>query len=440
MAKYYSKLLKLLVLPLADKAMKTNIASSLNQIKRLRGYSPDNIIKWQNKQLNTLIDYAYNHTRYYKKIFQQEGLLPDDIRSISDLEMLPTLTKEIVRQNFDDIISNSIQSIPHIKSSTGGSTGDPMQYRLDHRSWSISNANTIINWGKVGYNYGDQYIALGSSSLFVNKKPLLKHQIYYRLKNKIGLNGINMSDEVCRQYISLIRNKKIRFIYGYASSIYLLAKYVLMHNERVKVYACFPSSEVLREQFRKTIQEAFQCPIMDYYGANDGGITAFAHEKGFWEVGYNCLVRVENPDQNGFGPALLTDLFNFAMPLINYKLGDEIQIDKSKNRDYPYNGQIINNVLGRTSDIIQLENGSILTGPGFTILFKDLPVEHYCIEKSGVNFIKSYIVKLPGFEQNHEDLIKATFYKQMGAKTDFTIEYTTDIPLTKSGKRQYFKK
>ena len=317
MAKYYSKLLKLLVLPLADKAMKTNIASSLNQIKRLRGYSPDNIIKWQNKQLNTLIDYAYNHTRYYKKIFQQEGLLPDDIRSISDLEMLPTLTKEIVRQNFDDIISNSIQSIPHIKSSTGGSTGDPMQYRLDHRSWSISNANTIINWGKVGYNYGDQYIALGSSSLFVNKKPLLKHQIYYRLKNKIGLNGINMSDEVCRQYISLIRNKKIRFIYGYASSIYLLAKYVLMHNERVKVYACFPSSEVLREQFRKTIQEAFQCPIMDYYGANDGGITAFAHEKGFWEVGYNCLVRVENPDQNGFGPALLTDLFNFAMPLIN---------------------------------------------------------------------------------------------------------------------------
>jgi phenylacetate-CoA ligase len=179
---------------------------------------------------------------------------------------------------------------------------------------------------------------------------------------------------------------------------------------------------------------------MDSYGANDGSITAFAHKKHFFEVGYNCLVRVENPDQNGLGPALLTDLFNYAMPLINYKLGDEIQINTSKNKDYPYNGQIINNVLGRTSDIIHFENRRILTGPGFTILFKDLPVEHYCIEKNGVNSIKCSIVKLPGFEQHHEDLIKATIYKQTGENSNFTIVYTPEIPLTKSGKRKYFNK
>ena len=304
----------------------------------------------------------------------------------------------------------------------------------------MSNANTIINWEKVGYNYGDQYIALGSSSLFVNKKPSLKHQIYYRLKNKIGLNGINMSDGVCKDYIALIRKKKIRFIYGYASSIYLLAKYARAYNQELKIHACYPTSEVLTDRFRKTIQEAFKCEIMDCYGAHDGGITAFATEKDFFEVGYNCLVRVENPDQNGLGSALLTDLFNYAMPLINYKLGDEIQIDTSKNKDSPYNGQIINSVLGRTSDFIQLENGRILTGPGFTILFKDLPVEYYCIAKSGVNSIKCSIVKLPGFEQHHEDLVKATFYKQTGENTNFTIDYTNEICLTKSGKRKYFKK
>jgi phenylacetate-CoA ligase len=81
-----------------------------------------------------------------------------------------------------------------------------------------------------------------------------------------------------------------------------------------------------------------------------------------------------------------------------------------------------------------------LTGPGFTILFKDLPVEHYCIEKNGLNSIKCSIVRLPGFEKEHEELIKATFNKQMGGYTSFTINYTTEIPLTKSGKREYFKK
>jgi phenylacetate-CoA ligase len=248
-----------------------------------------------------------------------------------------------------------------------------------------------------------------------------------------------MSDEVCKDYINLIKKKKIRFIYGYASSIYLLAKYALVHNEKISLSACFTTSELLQDHFRSTIKNAFLCEILDCYGANDGGINAFARSEGFFEVGYNCFVRIESPDQNEIGPALLTDLFNFAMPLINYKLGDEIQIDETKNIDYPYNGQIINKVFGRTSDIIILENGKTLTGPGFTILFKDLPVEHYCIKKSGINTIECSIVQLHGFTKYHEDIIRSTFNKQMGADTSFNIEYTTEIPRTKSGKRQYFK-
>lgn len=440
MGKTYSNLLKTIVLPLADKTMKTNIASSYRKIKQMQHYSSDEICEWQNMHLRLLIEHAYKHSMYYNILFKNVGLLPGDIRSISDLEKLPILTKEIIRENFYDIVPDNIKSIPHKKSSTGGSSGDPLKYYLDHRSWSIAIANTIINWEKTGYNYGDRYIALGSSSLFVNEKLSLKHQIYYRLKNKIGLNGINMSDEVCKDYISIIKKNKIRFVYGYASSLSLLANFAQVHNQDLKILACFPSSEVLTDQFRKTIQDAFKCEIMNSYGANDGGITAFARDKEGFKVGYNCLVRVENPDQQGLGPALLTDLFNYAMPLINYKLGDEIQINASKNINSPYNGQIINNVLGRSSDIIQLENGRTLTGPGFTILFKDLPVEHYCIEKNGGNSIKCSVVKLAGFEYYHEEIIRSTFKKQMGRDISFAIEYTDEISLTKSGKREYFKK
>jgi phenylacetate-CoA ligase len=436
----YSNILKYGVLPIADKAMKTSIASSYREIKKLQRYSPAEINKWQYTRMTNLIEHAYNHTRYYKNLFKKHRLIPADIKSFEDLRYIPILTKTDVRKNFDDLISDNIETIPHKKSATGGSTGDPMKYWLDHRSWSMLNANTIINWEKVGYNYGDPYIALGSTSLFVNKSSSLKHQIYYRLKNKIGLNGINMSDEVCGDYIAFIRKKKIRFIYGYASSIYLLAKYAIAHNQQLNIQACFPTSEVLKDQFWETINQAFACEIMDGYGASDSGINAFSNRKCFFEVGYNCLVRTENADKNGIGPALITDLFNYAMPFINYKIGDIIQIDAARNKDYPYNGQVINTVLGRTSDIIQLENGRTLTGPGFTILFKDLPVEHYRIEKNDVNSIKCIIVKLPEYQQQHEDIIRATFYKQMGENAKFSIDYTDVIPLTKSGKREYFKK
>jgi phenylacetate-CoA ligase len=439
MSKIYSKIIKNTILQIADRAMNTNIVSSYRQIKKIQEYSTNERKEWQNARLRQLIDYAYNNTKHYNQQFKQLGLLPENINSIEDLEKLPVLTKKTIRENLNNILSDCITSIPHIKSGTGGSSGDPLIYYQDRRSWSMCNANNIINWERVGYNYGDKFIALGSTSLYVNKKTLLKHKMYYYLKNKIALNGVNMSEKVCKNYINLIKKTKIRFIYGYASSIYILAKYALENNEKIKIGACFTTSEVLQDHFRRTIKNAFLCDILDCYGANDGGLNAFARYEGFYDVGYNCLVRIEKPDSNGIGPALLTDLFNFAMPLINYKIGDEIQIDETKNKDYPYNGQIINKVFGRTSDIIQLENGVTLTGPGFTILFKDLPVEHYCIKKSGINTIECSIVKLPGFTQYHEDIIRSTFKKQMGADTVFNIEYTIQIPQTKSGKRQYFK-
>ena len=419
--------------------MKTDIASAYRKIKQMRSYSPDLIYNWQLEHLRLLITHAYANTRYYNRLFKTIGLHPSDIRTISDLKKIPSLTKEIIRENFYDIIPNNIESIPHKKSATGGSTGDPLIYWLDNRSWSICNANKIVSWEKVGYNYGDPFIALGSTSLFVDRKPSLKHQIYYRLKNKIGLNGITMSDEICNDYISLIKKKKIRFIYGYASSIYLLARYSQTHDQYLNITACFPTSEVLKDRFRKTIKDGFKCAIMDCYGANDGGITAFSLENNPYEVGYNCLVNVDKSNQDGVGAALLTDLFNYAMPLINYKLGDEIKIDPANESRYSYNGQIIYKVVGRTSDIIQLENGRELTGPGFTILFKDLPVEHYCIKKVGLNSIKCTVVKLSDFGQTHEDIIKSSFKKQMGENSNFEIEYTNQIPLSKSGKREYFK-
>lgn len=429
--------LKKILIPVSDIVMKTALIKSYNQLKFMYSYSSDEIKHWQNEQLNKLLNYAYKHTKYYNRLFTKERLLPNDIKSISDLERLPVLTKDIIRNNFTDIISDNIYSRPSIKSATGGSSGDPLIYYQDNLSWSMCNANNILNWEKTGYKFGDKYIALGSTSLFVKKTVSFKHKIYYRLKGKIGLNGINMSRKICDDYIDLIKNSKIRYIYGYASAIYLLAKHILEHNKNLTILACFPTSEMLTDQYRNTIQEAFRCKILDCYGANDGGITAFAHKKDYYEVGYNCLMRIQDINKRNHGPILVTDLFNFSMPFINYKLGDEIQIDYEKNRNHQYNGQIINKVLGRTSDIIQLENGHTLTGPGFTILFKELPIEHYYIHKTGINTIECLIIKLPGFTQSHEDIIRSTFNKHAG--TNINIVYTTKIPLTESGKRKYFQ-
>jgi phenylacetate-CoA ligase len=124
------------------------------------------------------------------------------------------------------------------------------------------------------------------------------------------------------------------------------------------------------------------------------------------------------------------------MPFINYELGDDVIMNKSVNPSH-YNGQVISKVLGRSSDIIELENGNIITGPGFTILFKDLPVDYYRIEKTGPNYISCYIKKLKSYNNEHESIIISNFEKHIGS-ANFSLIYTKKILLSNSGKRKYF--
>jgi phenylacetate-CoA ligase len=245
-----------------------------------------------------------------------------------------------------------------------------------------------------------------------------------------------MSKEVSRKYVKLIKEKKIKYIYGYASAIYLLAKYVEEQNLDVNIEACFPTSEILTDLYRETIIRAFKCKIINCYGAHDGGITAFEHNVGCFEVGYNSIVILEDRSLK-ISSALLTDTFNYAMPLINYKLGDELELD-DMNNNLNYNGQVIKQVYGRSSDVIILENGRILTGPGFTVLFKDLPVEGYTIAKVGKNAIKCCIKPTRLYNSEIKKLIEETLKNQVGEGANIIIEKVENFEVSKNGKKTYF--
>ena len=100
------------------------------------------------------------------------------------------------------------------------------------------------------------------------------------------------------------------------------------------------------------------------------------------------------------------------------------------------------NLIGKVSSIpkvVELANGRKITGPGFTILFKDMPVDYYCFEKVTDQFIKCYIKPYPIFNKEHEKLIIDTVTKQIGEEILFELIYSEKIFLSKNGKRIYFK-
>lgn len=422
------------VFPLADKVMGTCAMRWYRQIREMNTWTREQVQEWQTHRLHLLINHAYNHTRYYREIMDERGLKPEDILTLEDIKKLPVLTREIILNRAEDLTPDNIQKYPHRVSSTGGSTGQPMRYLQDENTWGFTTAMKIFSWQQSGYHYGDLYVSLGSSSLFpVNKKSFV-HEVYFRLRNTIPLNGMNMDAQVCRKYMDIIISHNVRYVYGYATAIYLLADYCVRNGVKHDMKMAYTTSEKLTPQYRATIEKAWGCQVMDCYGSRDGGITAFEIERGYYNVGYCAWLEADTDKPSEL---YATNLVDFAFPTIRYSNRDEVQLC-DENQQTQYNGQCIKEVIGRTSDIIRLPNGHILTGPGFTILFRKFHIAAYCISQPRENTVLVQMQKTVDFKAEENAEILAAFRKHVGENIDIQLEYVDAFEPMKNGKRRFF--
>jgi phenylacetate-CoA ligase len=118
----------------------------------------------QEKQLQKMISFAYTYVPYYHKLFNVLKLSPQDIKSIEDLEKLPLLTKDIIKENWNDFLPTNLNKINYYNWSTGGSTGSPFKFRLEKFDRFLSGAMLYRGWSYGGFELGDKMVFLAGSS------------------------------------------------------------------------------------------------------------------------------------------------------------------------------------------------------------------------------------------------------------------------------------
>jgi phenylacetate-CoA ligase len=279
---------------------------------------------------------------------------------------------------------------------------------------------------------------MGSASLFA-KKPSLPRRIYDKIRNEYPLNTVNLTDELCEQYVAFIKKHKIRFIYGYAASIYIFTSYVSKHNIDLKqVEAVFTTSENLTDSYRQLIEQTYDCHVMDCYGANDAGVTAYEITRHNYHVGYNALCEIINPIEENTGSLLTTNLVNYTFPLLRYQFGDEVELLPSVD-EREYNGQVIRRVLGRTSDVMRLENGHNMTATGFSMIMKEFDIVAFYFNKTGVNEVTLTVQPIEDkYTKEQETEIRKTIQRYIGDDATLNMVYVDQFEPLKNGKRRYF--
>ena len=423
------------VYPLAEKVKHTNSMEWYHRITEMNTWSRDDIRAWQEQKLQQLVDQAYNHTVYWKRIFDERGLKPSDIRTAEDLKKLPVLTKADIRAHYDEMVPDNIGLIRHRKGQTGGTTGEPMHYLDDEDIWGYVTANKIVAWRTTGYRFGDAFMALGSASLFKKNAPMARRMLD-AIRNERAYNSMNLDDALCRQYIDILAKQKIHYVYGYASAIYLLAKYALEHKiDMSHMRGAFTTSENLTELYRETIEKAFGCRVMDCYGARDAAVTAYEITPGSYHLGYSALLEVVDEIAPNTGTLISTNLLNMAFPMLRYEYGDVAELD---NYSTEYNGQVLHQIFGRVSDVLRLDNGHVLTSPGFTILMRNFNVKAYDIQKLSGAHVRMQMVPAEGWTKADEAKLTAEMQRFVGEGCEFTLEYVNGFQELKNGKRRYF--
>ncbi|EKD99915.1 MAG: hypothetical protein ACD_22C00136G0010 [uncultured bacterium] len=345
-------------------------------------------------KLRRLLSYVHSQVPYYSEILNRLKLKPTDFSSISDLEKLPILTKNIIKENYDKFTPRNLSNIKYYNFSTGGSTGTPLKFRISHNDRLLSGLLTYRGWGKGGYELGNRMVFLAGSSLVKNSRNTLEKTINELSRNVKKLSAFDMGTEQMKNYLTVINSFKPRHIRGYASALFFFAKWIEETKQHVwSPASIFTTAEVLHPEMRKTIEKSFNTRVFDGYGLNDGGLSAFESverpqllvdtERSVMEVldRNNCIVS------NGTGRILATSLSNYAFPFIRYDTGDIGTIHTNSM------GMCLEKIVGRQQEFLITPEGNNVHGEFIThILWEISGIKRFQLVQEDMETLHFYFV------------------------------------------------
>lgn len=211
---------------------------------------------------------------------------------------------------------------------SGGTSGQPTRFYHDREKLDFTRVALQRNFDWAGYTLRKRCLKLASGQYEETINKGTKGKIKNFLFNRYFFEGgIIKNDLWSSEILDIMKRKKIRVLWGYASIIYLLAR-ELENEKNLGIETIITSSETLLPSQREKIEDTFQCKVFDDYGSREFMIAAECEMHEGLHINEE-IVFVEILDENGFpcepgqrGDIIVTDLYNKSFPFIRYQMGD----------------------------------------------------------------------------------------------------------------------
>ena len=328
------------------------------QLKKTQWRSSDELRQLQLKLLQRLVYHCYHTVPYYRKLMNDRGIRVEDIKTLEDIERFPILTRQDVLQAGDSIVSQKYPRWMTRVAYTGGTTGTVM--RLQRDMFSIANEHAFVRrqWDWAGIRFKDRCAYL--TGRLVAEPDQTDHlHAYDPFMKELILSTYHLSPETAKIYAQTIKEYGAKAIAGYPSAVHLLARICVDAHIELTLQAALTSSETLTESMRKTIEQAFNCKVFDFYGSAERVCYIFTCEHGRYhiipEYGLTELIPVDRSDESRCA-VVSTGFWNVAMPLVRYRTGD-ILIESNERCPCAREFQVVKTICGRAADVIKTPSG-----------------------------------------------------------------------------------
>jgi len=386
-----------------------------NLFQKSQWWKTEDIEKFQIKQLNKILSYSYSRIPFYRKKFCGLNLSPEKIKHIQDLERFPILNKEEFKSQKEDFLNKAYTRGAVLKT-TSGSTGTPLSFLISKQAQIVAEAALSRNIYFMGFESQPRTIEIASQGFIENN-----NKSFSTLKMFGKMLYLSPTPAFCnvnnlQSYLDEIKKFKPKIVGGAPSYLYLLANYAEENGINDIQFDVFHSKfETLFPFQKKKIEQCFNCETFNVYGANES--VAHAHECNehnglhqYMEIGVMEVVDKEGqPVADGKrGRLIFTGIYNYAMPLIRYDIGD-FGIVSQKSCSCGRGLKLIKSIEGR-------EGGALRYGK--KILFATT----LCVLLPEVNNIKGL-----QFIQDNEDELTVNIVKKKGYNTDDTKKITSTL-------------
>ena len=378
----------------------------------------------QFKKFKRILQWAYDHSPFYRRLYQEAGLEPGDIKSFEDIARVPKVDKGMLREAqrrppfpYGDILAVPLEEVTEFRQ-TSGTTGTPVYQADTWEDWEWWSECWAYVLYAQGYRESDRVFIPFGYNIFV------AFWAGHYAAEKIGCEVV--PGGVLDTRARILKMKELKCTAFMATPTYTLgmaetAKQMGIDPKDlgIKRITCAGEPGASIPATKRRMEEAWGCPVYDHIGATE--IGAWGYECTFQEgVHVNeafFLVEVEDlmtgevtEEPGREGKMVVTALDRLAKPCIRFDSKDVIrwaERDCSCGRTFRL---LDGGVLGRTDDITKVK-GVLLAPTAIEEVVRGIPElgDEYEVVVSKRGDLDDILLKVeikPGCEGKEKEVLE----------------------------------